>query len=45
VGGRWGEICDLTDDYRKAGDYPSATLPVPAEILRLKWLLTHPSLE
>lgn len=43
VAGRWGEIGDLTDDYREAGDYPSATLPVPVEILRQKWLLTHPS--
>jgi hypothetical protein len=41
VAGRWGEICDLTDDYRAAGDYPSATLPVPVEILRQKWLRTH----
>jgi hypothetical protein len=45
VAGQWGEICDLTDDYREAGDYPSATLPVPVEILRQKWRLTHPPLE
>ncbi len=45
VTGRWGEFCDLTDDYREAGDYPSATLPVPAEILRQKWALTHPTRE
>ncbi len=43
VKGCWGEISDLTDEYREAGDYPTATLPVAAEILRQKWLLTHPS--
>jgi hypothetical protein len=40
--GRWGEHCDLDDEQENSGDYPSATLPVPIEILRRKWEITHP---
>ena len=39
--GRWGEIHDLDDEHDRAGDYPAATLPVPAQILRQKWAVTH----
>lgn len=39
--GRWGENCDLDDERENSGDYPSATLPVPVEILRKKWEITH----
>jgi hypothetical protein len=38
---RWGEHCDLDNERENSGDYPSATLPVPVEILRQKWELTH----
>jgi hypothetical protein len=41
VRGRWGEFCDLEDEHARPGDYPSATLPVPVEILERKWRLTH----
>jgi len=40
--GAWGERCDLDDKHDRPGEYPSATLPVPVEILRRKWALTHP---
>jgi hypothetical protein len=40
--GRWGENCDLADERENSGDYPLATLPVPVEILRRKWKITHP---
>ncbi len=42
--GRWGEFRDLANEHDRPGDYPLATLPVPAEILREKWALTHPYL-
>ena len=40
--GRWGENGDLANERENSGEYPSATLPVPVEILRSKWELTHP---
>ncbi len=40
--GRWGEHCDLDNEQENSGDYPSATLPVPIDILRRKWEITHP---
>jgi hypothetical protein len=39
--GRWGENCDLDNERENSGDYPTATLPVPVEILRKKWEITH----
>lgn len=42
LSGTWGEFHDLADVNDRRGDYPSATLPVPVEILREKWNLTHP---
>jgi hypothetical protein len=44
ITGRWGEFRDLNNEHDRPGDYPLATLPVPAEILREKWALTHPYL-
>lgn len=41
VRGHWGEFSDLEDEHARPGDYPSATLPVPVEILERKWQLTH----
>jgi hypothetical protein len=40
--GCWGEFHDLANPHDRPGDYPLAALPVPAEILRKKWALTHP---
>ncbi len=40
--GCWGEIRDLDDEHDRAGDYPTATLPVPAALLSQKWEKTHP---
>ncbi len=41
VRGQWGERCDLEDEHARPGHYPSATLPVPVDILERKWQLTH----
>jgi len=41
VAGQWGERHDLADAHDRAGDYPLATLPMPGEIIRQKWALTH----
>jgi hypothetical protein len=42
LAGKWGEFHDLADPYDRPGDYPLAVLPVPGEIVREKWALTHP---
>jgi hypothetical protein len=39
--GRWGDLGGAGDARGNSGDYPSATLPIPPEILRRKWEITH----
>lgn len=42
--GIFGMRGEVSSEYAYSPEYPLATLPVPAEILKQKWQLTHPPL-
>ena len=42
VSGCWGDWPDLAGEHARTSVQPLATLPVSDDILRKKWMLTHP---